>query len=163
VAGPRSASATRPFTIQLEDGTRRSFDSLLFANIAEMAKYATLSETGPPERSTPWSVRSLSLEPLSLGNKTWEHEPMTDPTPPDLSQQNLGYQRAAEFLVHYIRKDTTAGNALLNKFGNSKDELERFIFALAEYAIAGVPGGRDQALRWAQELVERSQTADQIR
>ena len=33
---------------------------------------------------------------------------MSDPTPPDLSQQNLGYQRAAEFLVHYIRKDTTA-------------------------------------------------------
>jgi hypothetical protein len=88
---------------------------------------------------------------------------MTDPTPPDLSQQNLGYQRAAEFLVHYIRKDTTAGNALLNEFGNSKDELERFIFALAEYAIAGVPGGRDQALRWAQQLVERSQTADQMR
>ena len=73
---------------------------------------------------------------------------MSDPTPPDLSQQNLGYQRAAEFLVHYIRKDTTAGNALLNEFGNSKDELERFIFALAEYAIAGAPGGRDQALRW---------------
>jgi hypothetical protein len=64
---------------------------------------------------------------------------MSDPTPPDLSQQNLGYQRAAEFLVHYIRKDTTAGNALLNEFGNSKDELERFIFALAEYAIAGAP------------------------
>ena len=88
---------------------------------------------------------------------------MSDPTPPDLSQQNLGYQRAAEFLVHYIRKDTTAGNALLNEFGNSKDELERFIFALAEYAIAGAPGGRDQALRWAQQLVERSQTADQMR
>jgi hypothetical protein len=64
---------------------------------------------------------------------------MSDPTPPDLSQQNLGYQRAAEFLVHYIRKDSTAGNALLNEFGNSKDELERFIFALAEYAIAGAP------------------------
>jgi hypothetical protein len=86
---------------------------------------------------------------------------MTEPTPPDLSQQNLGYQRAAEFLVHYIRKDTTAGNALLNEFGNSKDELERFIFALAEYAIAGAPGDRDHALRWAQQLVERSETGDQ--
>ncbi len=86
---------------------------------------------------------------------------MTDLTPPDLSQQNLGYQRAAEFLVHYIRKDTAAGNALLNEFGNSKDELERFIFALAEYAIAGAPGDRDQALRWAQHLVERSEAGDQ--
>ena len=44
----RTFAKFRPFTIQLEDGTRRSFDSLLFANIAEMAKYATLSETGPP-------------------------------------------------------------------------------------------------------------------
>jgi hypothetical protein len=70
---------------------------------------------------------------------------MSDPTPPDLSQQNLGYQRAAEFLVHYIRKDSTAGNALLNEFGNSKDELERFIFALAEYAIAGARRSRPSA------------------
>ena len=44
----RTFARFRPFTIQLEDGTRRSFDSLLFANIAEMAKYATLSEAGPP-------------------------------------------------------------------------------------------------------------------
>jgi len=86
---------------------------------------------------------------------------MTSLTAPDLPQQNLGYQRAAAFLVHYIRKDTKAGNALLNEFGSSKDELERFIFALAEYAIAGAPGGRDQALRWAQQLVERAETGDQ--
>jgi diacylglycerol kinase (ATP) len=39
----------RPFTIELEEGDRRSFDSLLFANIAGMAKYATLSETGRPD------------------------------------------------------------------------------------------------------------------
>jgi diacylglycerol kinase (ATP) len=44
----RTFARFRPFTIELEDGTRRSFDSLLFANIAGMAKYATLSETGPP-------------------------------------------------------------------------------------------------------------------
>ncbi len=34
----------RPFEIQQNDGHRRKFDSLIFANIAEMAKYATLSE-----------------------------------------------------------------------------------------------------------------------
>ena len=45
----RTFAAFRPFTIRLEDGRRRSFDSLLFANIAEMAKYATLSETGRPD------------------------------------------------------------------------------------------------------------------
>ena len=44
----RTFAGFRPFTIELENGTRQSFDSLLFANIAEMAKYATLSETGPP-------------------------------------------------------------------------------------------------------------------
>jgi diacylglycerol kinase (ATP) len=45
----RTFAGFRPFTIELEDGRRRSFDSLLFANIAEMAKYATLSEGGRPD------------------------------------------------------------------------------------------------------------------
>jgi diacylglycerol kinase (ATP) len=45
----RTFAKFRPFTIQLEDGTRRSFDSLLFANIAEMAKYALLSEDSAPD------------------------------------------------------------------------------------------------------------------
>jgi diacylglycerol kinase (ATP) len=45
----RTFARFRPFTIQLEDGGRRRFDSLLFANIAEMAKYATLSESGRPD------------------------------------------------------------------------------------------------------------------
>ena len=45
----RTFTRFRPFTIQLEGGGRRRFDSLLFANIAEMAKHATLSETGRPD------------------------------------------------------------------------------------------------------------------
>ncbi len=45
----RTFAAFRPFTIRLEDGRRRSFDSLLFANIAEMAKYAVLSDDGRPD------------------------------------------------------------------------------------------------------------------
>jgi diacylglycerol kinase (ATP) len=36
----------RPFRVELEDGSRPRFDSLLFANIHVMAKYATLSENG---------------------------------------------------------------------------------------------------------------------
>jgi diacylglycerol kinase (ATP) len=44
----RTFAKFRPFTVQLEDGVRRSFDSLLFANIAEMAKYATLSARPGP-------------------------------------------------------------------------------------------------------------------
>jgi diacylglycerol kinase (ATP) len=45
----RTFSQFRPFTIRMEDGSTRRFDSLLFANIAEMAKYATLSEDGRPD------------------------------------------------------------------------------------------------------------------
>jgi diacylglycerol kinase family enzyme len=40
----------RPFEIELEDGSRQRFDSLVFANIAQMAKVATLAEeTGTPD------------------------------------------------------------------------------------------------------------------
>ena len=45
----RAFSRFRPFPIRLEDGRRRSIDSLVFANIGEMAKYATLSEHGRPD------------------------------------------------------------------------------------------------------------------
>ena len=45
----RTFARFRPFAIRLEDGGRRSIDSLVFANIAEMAKYATLSEDGRPD------------------------------------------------------------------------------------------------------------------
>jgi diacylglycerol kinase (ATP) len=42
----KTFSKFRPFEILTTDGRRRRFDSMLFANIAEMAKYATLSEAG---------------------------------------------------------------------------------------------------------------------
>jgi diacylglycerol kinase (ATP) len=45
----RAFSRFRPFPIRLENGRRRSIDSLVFANIAEMAKYATLSDHGRPD------------------------------------------------------------------------------------------------------------------
>ena len=45
----RGFSRFRPFPIRLEDGRRRRIDSLVFANIAEMAKYAKLSDTGTPD------------------------------------------------------------------------------------------------------------------
>ena len=45
----RGFSRFRPFPIRLEDGRRRRIDSLVFANIAEMAKYARLSEGGRPD------------------------------------------------------------------------------------------------------------------
>jgi diacylglycerol kinase family enzyme len=45
----RTFARFRPFTIELDDGRQHRFDSLLFANIAQMAKYATLSETDQPD------------------------------------------------------------------------------------------------------------------
>ncbi|MDT0277629.1 diacylglycerol/lipid kinase family protein [Blastococcus goldschmidtiae] len=39
----------RPFPIRAEDGRRHRIDSLVFANIAEMAKYAKLSDDGTPD------------------------------------------------------------------------------------------------------------------
>jgi diacylglycerol kinase family enzyme len=45
----RSFARFRPFPIRLEDGRRRRIDSLVFANIAEMAKNARLSDTGAPD------------------------------------------------------------------------------------------------------------------
>ncbi|WP_258069753.1 diacylglycerol kinase family protein [Arthrobacter sp. SX1312] len=40
----RTFSKFKPFEIRQNDGQRRKFDSLVFANISQMAKYATLSE-----------------------------------------------------------------------------------------------------------------------
>jgi diacylglycerol kinase family enzyme len=45
----RAFSQFRPFAVRLGNGERQEFDSLVFANIAEMAKYATLSEGEPDD------------------------------------------------------------------------------------------------------------------
>lgn len=46
----RSFARFRPFEIEIEDGTPQRFDSLVFANIAQMAKVATLAEDqGKPD------------------------------------------------------------------------------------------------------------------
>jgi diacylglycerol kinase family enzyme len=45
----RTFARFRPFTIELDDGRQHRFDSLLFANIAQMAKYATLSDNDQPD------------------------------------------------------------------------------------------------------------------
>jgi diacylglycerol kinase family enzyme len=44
----RSFARFRPFRIETDSG-RESFDSVIFANIREMAKYAVLSEEGRPD------------------------------------------------------------------------------------------------------------------
>ncbi len=45
----KAFALSRPFEIDDDKGRRRSLDSLVLANIAEMAKYATLSSAGRPD------------------------------------------------------------------------------------------------------------------
>jgi diacylglycerol kinase family enzyme len=73
----RTFARFRPFSILLEDGSRRRFDSLLFANIAEMAKYATLSDEGRPDdgrfevitvaHTAKWRVLAVAIRAATRG------------------------------------------------------------------------------------------------
>jgi diacylglycerol kinase family enzyme len=73
----RTFARFRPHQIELEDGTRRTFDSLLFANITEMAKYATLSENGQPDdgrfevvavpHSAKWRILAVAIKAALRG------------------------------------------------------------------------------------------------
>lgn len=73
----RTFTHFHPFTIELEDGSRESFDSLLFANITQMAKYATLSEAGRPDdgrfevialrHTAKWRLMGIALKAATSG------------------------------------------------------------------------------------------------
>lgn len=67
----------RPFTIELTGGRRRSLDSLIFANINQMAKVATLSDDGAPDdgrfeivslpHTTKWQVVVTAVRAATSG------------------------------------------------------------------------------------------------
>jgi diacylglycerol kinase family enzyme len=67
----RAFARFRPFEITVADGSTHRFDSIVFANIAEMAKVATLSEEGRPddgvfevitlEHTAKWRVLATAL------------------------------------------------------------------------------------------------------
>ena len=73
----RTFARFRPFTIDVLPGGRRSLDSLLFANIDEMAKYATLSEDGRPDdgrfeviampHTAKWRILGIALKAATRG------------------------------------------------------------------------------------------------
>ena len=73
----RTFARFRPHRIELEDGSRRTFDSLLFANITEMAKYATLSENGRPDdgrfevvtvpHTSKWRILAVAIKAATRG------------------------------------------------------------------------------------------------
>ncbi|GER23012.1 diacylglycerol kinase [Zafaria cholistanensis] len=52
----RTFSKFKPFEIKEQNGKRRKLDSLIFANIPEMAKYATLSEADEQPRDGKFEV-----------------------------------------------------------------------------------------------------------
>ena len=100
----RTFARFRPFAIELDDGRRRSFDSLVFANIAQMAKYATLSEAGRPDdgrfevitmpHTTKWRILGVALKAATRGlgpQPTAEHYGFTTlkPTPLQLDGEVL--------------------------------------------------------------------------
>jgi diacylglycerol kinase family enzyme len=73
----RTFARFRPHRIAMEDGTQCSFDSLLFANISEMAKYATLSEDGRPDdgrfevvtipHTSKWRILGVAIKAATRG------------------------------------------------------------------------------------------------
>ncbi len=73
----RTFARFRPFVIELTDGTHRSFDSLVFANIAQMAKYAAISDDGRPDdgrfevimwpHTAKWRVLGTAVKAITLG------------------------------------------------------------------------------------------------
>ena len=73
----RTFSRFRPFEIELESGQRSSIDSLVFANISEMAKVATLSQNSDPDdgrfevvalpHQSKWRVLLTALRAATVG------------------------------------------------------------------------------------------------
>jgi diacylglycerol kinase (ATP) len=115
----RTFARFRPFTIQLEGGVRRSFDSLLFANIAEMAKYATLSETGRPDdgrfevitlpHTAKWRVLGVAVRAATRGlgpQPTAEHYTFTTlkPIPAQLDGELLTLDAATPVRIEIAHR-----------------------------------------------------------
>ncbi|HST64685.1 MAG TPA: diacylglycerol kinase family protein [Mycobacteriales bacterium] len=73
----RTFARFRPFALDLEDGSRARLDSLVFANIDQMAKFATLSSDGDPDdgvfevitipHSAKWKVLLTALRAATRG------------------------------------------------------------------------------------------------
>ncbi|HEV7655331.1 MAG TPA: diacylglycerol kinase family protein [Mycobacteriales bacterium] len=73
----RTFARFRPFALDLSDGGRVRLDSLVFANIDQMAKFATLSEDGDPDdglfevitipHTAKWKVLLTALRAVTRG------------------------------------------------------------------------------------------------
>jgi diacylglycerol kinase (ATP) len=110
----RTFAKFRPFTIDVHPGGRRSLDSLLFANIDEMAKYATLSEDSRPDdgrfevialpHTAKWRILAVALKAATRGlgpQPTTRHYHFTTvkPTPMQLDGEVIAVEAATSVSV----------------------------------------------------------------
>lgn len=73
----RSLAELEPFAIRDEDGARREYDSLVFANISRMAKFASLSDSQEPDdgkfdviafpHASKWGLVAMGLKAATRG------------------------------------------------------------------------------------------------
>jgi diacylglycerol kinase (ATP) len=110
----RTFAKFRPFTIDVDPGGLRSLDSLLFANIDEMAKYATLSEDSRPDdgrfeiialpHTAKWRILAVALKAATRGlgpQPTARHYRFTTvkPTPMQLDGEVIAVEAATSVSV----------------------------------------------------------------
>jgi len=110
----RTFAKFRPFTIDVDPGGLRSLDSLLFANIDEMAKYATLSEDSRPDdgrfeiialpHTVKWRILAVALKAATRGlgpQPTARHYRFTTvkPTPMQLDGEVIAVEAATSVSV----------------------------------------------------------------
>ena len=110
----RTFAKFRPFTIDAHPGGRRSLDSLLFANIDEMAKYATLSQDSRPDdgrfevialpHTAKWRILAVALKAATRGlgpQPTARHYHFTTvkPTPMQLDGEVIAVEAATSVSV----------------------------------------------------------------
>jgi diacylglycerol kinase (ATP) len=109
----RTFSRFRPFQIETDSGTE-SFDSVIFANIREMAKYAVLSEEGSPEdgrfevivlrHTAKWRVLAFALRAAIRGlgpQPTARHYGFrtVDPMPVQIDGEVSGFEAGVSVTV----------------------------------------------------------------
>ena len=110
----RTFAKFRPFTIDVDPGGLRRLDSLLFANIDEMAKYATLSEDSRPDdgrfeiialpHTAKWRILAVALKAATRGlgpQPTARHYRFTTvkPTPMQLDGEVIAVEAATSVSV----------------------------------------------------------------
>ena len=110
----RTFAKFRPFTIDVDPGGLRRLDSLLFANIDEMAKYATLSEDSRPDdgrfeiialpHTAKWRILAVALKAATRGlgpQPTARHYRFTtvEPTPMQLDGEVIAVEAATSVSV----------------------------------------------------------------